>query len=197
MLKELYPDEPSGTGQVVIPDDGLPSKITSGQRRQKKERQRWILAGAGGLVVLGLALALPALRQPAAPPVITVVSPPPPAPRPALPVNVSVRVNSAPAGADVVLAGEATPRGQTPLTLTLPRSGASAQLLVRAKGYQENALAVTLDSDSRLEVTLTPLPVVPPPSRPARAPAHKVVEKPKPKVGPDLRKGDVVDPFAQ
>jgi len=60
-----------------------------------------------------------------------------------------------------------------------------------------------MDADSRLEVTLTPVPAAPPPrqverpkfSRPAKkaTPAQPKAKTP----GPDLKKGDVVDPFAQ
>jgi hypothetical protein len=205
MLKELFPDEPSGTGQVVIPPhEELPaSVITTGKPGGVKNRQRlWMVLGVAAIFsVAGVALLAPRLGQ--KPPPIQVTSAPPAPVAPALSAKVSVRVNSAPAGADVFLAGEEEPRGQTPLVLTLPRSMASKQLVVRAKGFQERALDLTMDADSRLEVTLTPLPAAPPPrpverpkfSRPVKraAPAQPKAKTP----GPDLKKGDVVDPFAQ
>jgi eukaryotic-like serine/threonine-protein kinase len=206
MLKELFPDEPSGTGQVVIPpSEELPaSVITTGKPLSRKQRQQrlWMmLAGAAVLSIVGLAVLAPRLgqKQP-----IEVTSPAPAvAAPPPLPAKVTVRVNSAPVGAEVLFQGEAEPRGQTPLVLTLPRSTVATQLVVRAKGFQERALDLTLDADSRLEVTLTPLPPPPAPKpveRPKFArPARKAAPaQPKPKApGPDLKKGDVVDPFAQ
>jgi serine/threonine protein kinase len=203
MLKELFPDEPSGTGQVVIPQEDLPaSVITTGQpgKRQKQQRLWLALGGAGVLMLGGAAVLAPRMGHKPAPIVVTspVVAPIPPPP-PVLSAKVSVRVNSSPSGADVLLAGDDEPRGQTPLVLTLPRSGSSTKLLVRAKGFQERAMDLTPDSDARLEVTLTPAPVpVVERVRSSRPqPKRPTVEKPKPKPGPDLKKGDVVDPFAQ
>jgi eukaryotic-like serine/threonine-protein kinase len=200
MLKELFPDEPSGTGQVVIPHEELPpSVITTGQPSNKRQKQpRWMVVALVGMgAIASAALLAPRLKQQQQP----VAAPPPPIVQPQAPqqpARVSVRVNSAPLGADVLLAGDSAPRGQTPLTLTLPRSTATAQVVVRHKGFQERALDVTLDADSRLEVTLTPVPAPPPPvARPSRPAIKRPVEKAKPKPGPDLKKGDVVDPFAQ
>jgi serine/threonine protein kinase len=209
MLKELFPDEPSGTGQVVIPSEELPpSVITTGKppgKRQKQQRLWVALAGLGAAALVGVALLAPRLKQQPPPqpmpppPIAAAPKEPQPPPPPPLPAKVKVVVNSAPSGAQVLLAGDEAARGVTPLTMNLPRSTSATKLMVRAKGYQERTLDVTLDADSRLEVTLTPIP---PPERPVirqvRPMIKRPVEKPKPKpAGPDLKKGDVVDPFAQ
>ncbi len=194
MLKELFPDEPSGTGQVVLPADDVPlSGVTSGQPIKRKRQRQWAVAAVVGAGVVSLAVLVPVLRH--SPPPAQVVAPPPVAhPAPVLPATVAIRVHSAPEGADVLMAGDATPRGQTPLTMTLPRATTSTKLTVRAKGFEERVLDVTLDSDSRLEVTLNPQ-APPPPPHVNRPVVRRPVDKPKAKPGPDLKKGDVVDPF--
>jgi serine/threonine protein kinase len=204
MLKELFPDEPSGTGQVVIPSEELPaSVITTGKpsRRKKAQPTRWAVWAGAALAVAGAAALVPALRptkQPlAVPPQVVVTRPAP------LPDTVKILVNSTPAGAELIFNGES--RGKTPLTTSFPRGANAAQLTLQAKGYQEHSFSVKLDRDNQVEVTLTavpaPLPPQPPAPRPVVRPVvRKVVEKPpKPvnKPGPDLKKGDVVDPFAQ
>jgi serine/threonine protein kinase len=205
MLKELFPDEPSGTGQVVIPSEELPpSVITTGKPPGKKQKQQrlWVaMAGVGAAALVGVALIAPRFRQqqptpqPLPPP--QQVAAPKELPPPAPPAKVKVEVSSAPLGAEVLLAGDEEARGKTPLTLNLPRATTPTKLTVRAKGYQERTLDVTLDSDSRLLLTLTPLPQAQPVVRPVRPLFKRPIDKPKPKPGPDLKKGDVVDPFAQ
>jgi serine/threonine protein kinase len=204
MLKELFPDEPSGTGQVVIPSEELPpSVITTGQPPKKKRQRQWTVAAVAAAGVLSLAVLIPSLRQhpPAPPPApVPVAAPqvPKPPPVPALPADVAISVSSTPAGAEVLLTGDERARGVTPLALSLPRAATMIQVTVRKKGFLEQKLDTTLSGNSNLVVTLTPevaAPVAPKPVRPiVRRP---VVEKPKPKpAGPDLKKGDVVDPFA-
>jgi hypothetical protein len=191
MLRELFPDEPSGTGQVVIPSEV--SAVTAGSPgRRRRQKRRWMLFGGALASLAAVALIAPRLTQ--TPPPIEVVSPMPP-PRPP-PAEVTVRVHSTPAGAEVLLQGESEPRGVTPLVLSLPRSRQPTLVTVRAKGFQEQALDVALDSNSQLQVMLTPLPPPKPVARPMRPAPKKVQERPKAS-GPDLKKGDVVDPFAQ
>jgi serine/threonine protein kinase len=150
LLKTLFPDEPTDPDATASPADASPRP-----RAQKRARRRsWLalplIVGVGG----GLWLARSAPERPR---VVTVapaapVAPPPPV----LPASVMVRVNSTPAGAAVFLDEESAPRGETPLQLTLPRGRARHTLHLKKKSYQDNLVEVTPDSDSRVEVTLTP-----------------------------------------
>jgi eukaryotic-like serine/threonine-protein kinase len=208
MLKELFPDEPSGTGQVVVPSEELPaSVITTGQPQKKKRQRQWTVAAVAAAGVLSLAVLIPALRQhpvvPPPPATVPVAAPPqttkpPPAPAPAMPAEVAIRVSSTPPDAEVLLTGDERPRGVTPLKLSLPRASTAIQVTVRKKGFQEQKLDASLNLDSNLVVTLTPEAAAPPVPKPARPIVRRpAVERPKPKpAGPDLKKGDVVDPFA-
>jgi len=220
-LRELFPDEPSNTGARHL-EDLSPPVETSAER--KKRRRRPIVAGvASALLVAGTAVAIvvisrsprddrgtkPAVAaQPKAPitppvepgkqtePAAPVAQPPP------LPTEVRVRVQSTPPGADVFVAGEAEPRGKTPLQVALPRGSDAIKIELRLKGWKSDTATVTPDSDQTLQMKL----VNAPPERPAAPPsvskrksttskaAPDKAEKP---AGPDLKRGDVIDPFAR
>jgi hypothetical protein len=127
---------------------------------------------------------------------------PPPAPAPApAPANVHVLVDSTPERAEVFVDQEKLPRGFTPLTLTLPRSETPVPLVVRAGGYQPSSTQVTPLLDAQVKLVLNREPTVQH-SRPtrnlrqARAPSAPAAPPAAPGgKPPDVRKGDVVDPF--
>jgi len=114
---------------------------------------------------------------------------------------VTVRVMTAPSGAEVFLDDEHEPRGKTPLTLSLPRSTTTnVHVTLRLRGFEPLATDLLPDSDSRLQMAL----VRTAPTRPVVAarpkPTPKAVKPtpPRPKQPvPDLHRGDVVDPFAR
>ncbi|MDB4969473.1 MAG: hypothetical protein JWN44_5162, partial [Myxococcales bacterium] len=115
--------------------------------------------------------------------------------------KVTVRVVSTPAGADVYLGDERTPRGKTPLALTMARAEVATRLTVRMKGYEAQASEVVPDSDSRLQMTLSKVALSRPAAsgRPQKRPGKKASPQPAaPRAPvPDLHRGDVVDPFAR
>jgi hypothetical protein len=111
-----------------------------------------------------------------------------------VPAEVRVQVMSTPEGAAVIVEGEPTPRGLTPLSLTLPRGDAPRKIALRARGFQPYSTEVVPDANSRVQVTLT---AVGPPQTKAR-PVHRAPPvKRADGRGPDVRRGDVVDPFAR
>jgi serine/threonine-protein kinase len=139
--------------------------------------RRWVLpaAGAGVAAVAALVFALRGSSEPAKPvsaappPVAAPAVAPTPAPA-AAPMAVSIDVRSQPTGAEVWVAGEATARGRTPVTLKLePSTKLSAQL--RAPGRA--SVDVTLDASAAHPIT-----VVMPPVAPAEAPRKARPKKP-------------------
>ncbi len=209
MLRELFPDEPSHSRELLPPTEAGASQEVPASRRG-----RWLSLGVAALALasgFGVWLWATKANQPK-----VVESPPSVAqPKPTLPVpqaiapspSVSVRIVSTPPGADVFLGNDVGARGQTPLLLTLPRGDQSMHVAVRLKGYDEQSTEVTPDSDSRLQLTLTKAapPLTTKPTTAAHgqhehnkgktAPAT-TVPAPKPTL-PNLQKGDVVDPFAR
>ena len=85
--------------------------------------------------------------QPAAATSASVVAPPRAA-------TVRIILTTKPAGATVTVEGEATARGTTPLSLTLPRGNGVRRLIFEAAGYQRALADVTPDVDSRMHFDL-------------------------------------------
>jgi serine/threonine protein kinase len=223
-LRELFPDEPSNTGSRHLED--LSPPVETSAERKKRRRRPLVAAIASALLVAGTTVAIVVLTRgprddrgtkpavaaqprassvapPVEPPKTTEPTPPPPTTTaaPPLPSEVRVRVQSTPPGADVFVAGEAEPRGKTPMQVPLPRGSEAIKIELRLKGYKSDTAMVTPDSDQTLQVKL----VVAPPERPAAPagskrrssstkPAQDKGEKP---AGPDLKRGDVIDPFAR
>jgi serine/threonine protein kinase len=216
LMRDLFPNEPSGASAqmdavqaaagddaTALPPSDAPAAPASQPSATPPRRRRYELLGL--VAFAGAAAAVVVQTRQAAPPPAPIAAPaPPPAPPPPAPPppvepskEVAVRINSTPSGAEVFLDGEPVARGRTPMTLMLPRGDQPHQLSVDAKGYQPHVVEVTPDSDSRLELTLTPRWAVPfKPSPGAAKPPHNHAPKP-PAAKPDLKKGDVVDPFAQ
>jgi serine/threonine-protein kinase len=144
--------------------------------RERERRRIIVIAAAATLAVAGVIVGrgpAPATITPAAPPSGVVVAPLPDAPwltapavvplpstpsaRPAVaaaPSTVRIKLTTRPAGAEVILEGEATARGVTPLVLTLPRGNDVRRLVLTAPGYQRALAEVTPDVDSRLHFEL-------------------------------------------
>ena len=98
----------------------------------------------------------PSLSAAGAPPCAS----PPPSP------SVTVRVVSHPSAATVLVDGVRV--GRTPIDLVLARSAEGAKIKLRRGGYRSEVLAVVLDRDTELHVTMQPKPssgTPPPPSK--------------------------------
>jgi serine/threonine protein kinase len=87
---------------------------------------------------------------PAALPAPAAVAPPP---KPAVPTTVTVRVESDPAGANVLDDASGGVLGVTPLVLSRPRGGA-LKVRLEKDGYAPNAHAISLGDDQTIELTL-------------------------------------------
>ncbi len=70
------------------------------------------------------------------------------------PTTVVVRISSAPAGASIVEAKSGKALGETPFQGKFPRRDRAIELLVRKPGFHTKKLAVALDRDASLTVTL-------------------------------------------
>jgi serine/threonine-protein kinase len=204
VLRETFSDDSVSRAS----DDARPitfDRFTVGVLR-RHERARRVALGAAGLALLGgLAWLLTAKvapfgrgHEPAA------VAAPALAHAPEESRNVAVRVTSTPPGAAVYVGDDTAPRGQTPLILSLARSNAVQRLVLKASGYTPSETEVIPDSDSRLQLTLVPAQARVAPTVAHHAPVHKkatprVAATDKKPTGeqsqPDLRRGDVLDPF--
>jgi serine/threonine protein kinase len=214
LLRELFPDEPSNTGQLVMtPDQTIPSGLTIGSLRKAERRRRVAWMAAAVAMLGGIALLIAAKTggpkksaTSAVAPAAAVAAPAPAPVEPALPKTVKVRVRSSPPGADVFLDGETKSRGKTPLDLVMPRADLARTLTLKLAGYRPSELDVPLDTDSTASAPLMPNmiaaapPPAPAPKRPARAPAVRKSAPASPapqRSRPDLQKGEIVDPFAR
>jgi hypothetical protein len=142
--------------------------------KQRERRRIIVIAAAATLAVAGVIVGrgpAPAAVAPAAArrvvsaplpdspwltePVTVPLPSTPPAPRTAsLPPTVRIKLTTRPSGAVVSVEGETTPRGTTPLSLTLPRGNEVRRLSLSAPGYQRATVEVTADVDSRLHFDL-------------------------------------------
>jgi serine/threonine protein kinase len=200
-LRELFPDEPtSTTGVAVAPALTMSDLRRAGPSASIELRPRLPvrrIAILGGGLVVGGALAWLIAANMRGRVERTVVLPTAVVPAPVVsPAHVSVRVVSMPPGADVYFGEEREPRGQTPFALSLPRSDRAQHVTVRMHGYQPQTSELVPDADSRLQLTLVKLaPVVRVVKKPAKRPGVAAAPKPAADRQPDLRRGDVVDPF--
>ncbi|MCA1662892.1 MAG: protein kinase, partial [Myxococcales bacterium] len=106
-------------------------------------------------VAAGRAIAAPLPEEPWVTAPVTVPLPSTPPPRTAsLPPTVRIKLTTRPSGAVVIVDGEVTPRGATPLSLTLPRGNDVRRLSLSAPGYQRAIVEVAADVDSRLHFDL-------------------------------------------
>ena len=141
-----------------------------------KRKRPMLPVAAGGLALVGLAawFLLPdkPMRRPRAPAVDqqAAVEPPPPIPtapapaiqapaaapddRPAKPTAATIRIVSSPAGAQLWLGDESTPRGQTPLELVVPRDATGLRALLKADGYRDAPVSIDPARTGPLQVEL-------------------------------------------
>jgi serine/threonine protein kinase len=96
-----------------------------------------------------------------------------------VPGTVRIKLSTRPAGAQVTVEGEASPRGVTPLVLTLPRGNDTRHLVLTAPGYQRGLAEVTPDLDSRLYFELE------------RASTHAVRRRAPHQLAPSPSPGDI------
>lgn len=145
--------------------DTVPGSV-SGRRR--KRARRAVLAAAVGLAsAAAVGVALVTRRKPAA------VSPVSATTGPAEPLEIALKVDSTPAGAQVEIAGR--PAGLTPLLVRLPKSQEAVLLRIFREGHADAHEAVTPNVDQRVRVTLREQPK---PTAPVAASApREVVDK--------------------
>jgi hypothetical protein len=201
---DLFGDEPPET-QAGASGEQHASRTTFGVIKRRKRLQVVAMSAAGALAVAGAVWLYTNKQKPAqvqTPTPVVVAPTPTPAPPPA-PAEVRVRISSNPLGAEVFVGDEAAARGRTPLVMKLPRGEEVVKLQLKLAGFQSEPFEVTPDSDQQVQAAM----VKAAPARagaPAKArpqPKHVVIKKEpaKPPKGkaPDLKRGDVVDPFAR
>jgi hypothetical protein len=200
---DLFGDEPPET-QAGVSDEKHASKTTFGVIARRKRLQVVAVSAAGALAVAGAVwlLSRPKTSQTLAPAPVVVAPAPTPAAPPA-PAEVRVRVSSNPLGAEVFVGDETAARGRTPITMRIPRGESVVKVQLKLEGYQSEPFELTPDSDQQVQAAMVK-------ATPAHAgaaakakpqPKHVVIKKEpaKPPKGkaPDLKRGDVVDPFAR
>ena len=121
-------------------------------------------------------------------PSLPAVNPSPPLtpPLPAPPTTISIRIESAPSGAQVFVGSEETARGTTPYVLELGRTAAPTEIRTARAGYKPMKKTIAPDSDSKITFTLERAPVSP----------HVIVKPASTATVPDDSDSDgVIDPF--
>jgi eukaryotic-like serine/threonine-protein kinase len=178
------------------------------------KRKRSVLPVAvGGVALVGVAVwfLLPGkpMRRPRAPavdpqaavdppaPLPTTPAPAAPAPteddRPAKPTAATIRIISDPAGAQLWLGDESTPRGHTPLDLVVPRDVTGLRALLKADGYRDAPVSIDPARTGPLKVELEKVKVAHhhasghPPTHEAETAAPKKAPEKKP---PDKKPPD-------
>ncbi len=116
----------------------------------------------------------------------------PEAPVVQVPAEVSLTVESNPAGAEVKRSDTQALLGVTPLTLKLP-ANEELKLSARLNGFQPVERVLPMQADTVVTFELTPLPKVEVPVKPVQTRPLAPLEK-KPKQGPS-DKNTTVDPF--
>jgi eukaryotic-like serine/threonine-protein kinase len=128
------------------------------------------IASAPGVPATPATTAAPKVEVPAPLPA-PIPAPPPAQPaKPAVPKTVTVRVESDPAGANVLDDASGGGLGVTPLVLTRPHGGAF-KVRLEKEGYTPNAHAISLDDDQTIELTLEHKQVKPAHVHKAHAPS--------------------------
>jgi serine/threonine protein kinase len=201
LMQELFGDEPPETNaRELAVGDPHASKTTFGKLLRRRRLKVVALSTVAALGVAG-AVWLASIKRArlAAPPPVVVA--PVVAPAPVVPAEIRLRVSSSPAGAAVVVAGEETERGRTPLGMKLPRGTETIKMVIKLAGYEDQEVEVVPDVDQSAQVALVKVekhaPNVAPKPHPKRVVIKKEPKPAKPKPAPDLKRGDVVDPFAR
>jgi hypothetical protein len=199
-MKELFPEEPSQTGQIVlIPSEtAAGSNLTIGALR-RHERRRNVAFGSAVLALLGGVAWLIAAKvgnDPVVPPPETAKietptpapsSPPQAPPVPTPEVATSVRLDIASKPEDCKLYREGVFLGMTPRRVEVPRGDVATKFLCVHQGYEDQIFEVVPDHDQVLETTLKARPV----RVPQDPPATRVAT---PKVGAGPRKAQPAPP---
>ncbi|HZS39335.1 MAG TPA: protein kinase [Polyangia bacterium] len=193
------PVNPTPSASAASAGELVPSRSGGGSARGSR---RLLYAGSAAALAIAASLLvyLKVARHESAAPATT------PAPvavaHDEAPPTVWIQVGSKPSAAEVFVGAETSPRGRTPLKLSLPRDDQPVQLTLRAAGRASATVEVTPSANSSVDL---PLPALPPNAAGARAvkhpppprppPPHPAIVKPKPKSAPDLVGGQTVDPF--
>jgi serine/threonine protein kinase len=202
-LFDRFQDESlDGTGSELALSDAHTSPDPLDRPTLRRGTRLFVLAIAAS-IALGLGAGGMVLRARRARSIARATASAPSAPRgPVVPSDVRVRVSSTPPGAEVFLEDEAGARGRTPLDLRFPRGEHPLKLVLKLDGYRSDTVEVTPDSDRSYQSNLAEAPR--PAPRPAREHTKRVTKKPgpaakpaPPRDAPNLKRGDVVDPFAR
>jgi serine/threonine protein kinase len=207
-LREMFPDDTTTQNadvEILPSEERHVSGFTVGSLK-KHRRNRMVAAVVGVGLLAGTAVAVvprlmsskPAVHAGVAAAPLPTSNPNPEAPK--LSTDVRVMVDSVPQGAQVFVEGDSSgqPRGVTPVALTLPRNDTTqVRVVVKAKGYQPSSIDVLPQTDSQVKLTLLAAPVVGKKVK-IKTPTKKSAEAAATTNdhAPDVRKGDVVDPFA-
>jgi hypothetical protein len=104
--------------------------------------------------------------------------------------DVKINVATRPSGAEVWVAGEAVPRGRTPIRVSFASRRQPRDLLLRARGYQDESLAVAGDRDSVVTVALQRSSS----RRPALKPSASAATAQAAQTPPERPRGEVIRP---
>jgi len=202
VMTDLFGDVPVETNQEIVLDDRHASKTTFGLLRRRQRLKVVALSAAGALAVAAAVWTVTQRRQVAPAPAVSPPAVTTPAPEPAVPAEVRVRVSSQPLGAEVFLDREETSRGRTPLVMRLRRGAQVVKVLLKLDGYQAEPFELTPDSDQMVQAAMVKAPEHASASAAKSHPKRVVIKKePKPTrptaAAPNLKRGDVIDPFAR
>ncbi len=192
LLKDLFPDEPSLTGQVQV----RRRDYTNGRLRRHEKRQRIAIA-AGGALVLALGLTWFIARATRPQPLVTLPTGTTQLHTPIVKQleaqEVLIQVESVPT-ADVFLDHANESSGRTPLKLVVGRSSIGHRLELRQKGFHSAETVFIADGDKQLQLNLAPDRPSP---TPHPHPRPDPVEHQKPPLRPDPVdiNNNPVDPF--
>ena len=116
--------------------------------------------------------------------------------QPVKPAEISIAIDSVPAGADVYRRGEDKPVGKTPYRGTLPASDDELVFVVKKDGHADHEVKLAANEDGSAELTLAATPVVSAKKKSsAKAKASKKSDKSRPKPKRRVKAGEYVDPF--
>jgi len=174
----VVPLDPAATGVGAALSIEIIRSTQRGRRRPGGATGAVALAGA---LVVGVGLVAWRAGRSAPLPEPAATSPPAPsAASAALPIEITVLIDTVPAGADVSVAGLA--RSPAPTDVRLPRAAEPVSVEIARPGYAKLVESVVPDKDQKLVLVLEPLPpsAAPPHVRPKSRPPGTAAGHPAP-----------------